>query len=109
MSSPVKHEYIQGQIYAMAGASDAHVRICTNLAAMLRNHVRSSGCRLYLSDMKARIESLNIYYYPDVMVTCDPKDLILPIVYEDILFTKTINSSDVTKDKVLPEYDIKSD
>ncbi|BAZ81528.1 Uma2 family endonuclease [Sphaerospermopsis kisseleviana CS-549] len=73
-SSPIKHEYIQGQIYAMAGASDAHVTITTNLVALLRNHIRGTGCRLYVADMKARIETLDIFYYPDLMVTCDPRD-----------------------------------
>ncbi len=72
--SPLKHEYIQGEVYAMAGASDAHVTIGVNLVTLLRNHVRGSGCRVYMSDMKARIESKNIYYYPDVMVTCDGRD-----------------------------------
>jgi len=73
-NSPIKHEYIQGQIYAMAGASDAHVTITANLLAMLRNHIRGSGCRVYVADMKARIETLNIFYYPDIMVTCDSRD-----------------------------------
>ncbi|MBD2691769.1 Uma2 family endonuclease [Anabaena catenula] len=73
-SSPIKHEYIQGQIYAMAGASDAHVTITANLVALLRNHIRRTGCRLYVADMKARIESLDIFYYPDIMVTCDSRD-----------------------------------
>lgn len=70
----VKHEYIDGYIYAMAGALDPHVTIALNLAALLRNHVRGSGCRVYIIDMKARIESLNRFYYPDIMVTCDPQD-----------------------------------
>ncbi len=73
-SSPVKHEYIQGQIYAMSGASDAHVTITANLITLLRNHIRGTGCRIYAVDMKARIESLNIFYYPDIMVTCDQRD-----------------------------------
>ncbi|MDB9318103.1 MULTISPECIES: Uma2 family endonuclease [Cyanophyceae] len=73
-SSPIKHEYIQGQIYAMAGASDAHVTITANLVTLLRNHIRGTGCRLYVADMKVRIESLNIFYYPDIMVTCDQRD-----------------------------------
>lgn len=73
-NSHTKHEYIDGYIYAMAGASDSHVTIALNLASLLRNHVRSSGCRVYIADMKARIESLNRFYYPDVMVTCDPRD-----------------------------------
>lgn len=73
--SDTKHEYIDGQVYAMAGASDAHVTIALNLATLLRAHVRGSGCRVYIADMKARIESLNRFYYPDVMVTCDSRDL----------------------------------
>lgn len=72
--SQIKHEYINGQIYAMAGASDAHVTISGNLFAMLRNHVRGSSCRVYMADMKAYIETVNIFYYPDVMVTCDARD-----------------------------------
>lgn len=70
----IKHEYIDGQLYAMAGASDPHITIAGNLFALLRSHVRGSGCRVYIADMKARIESLNRFYYPDVMVTCDPRD-----------------------------------
>jgi len=72
--SPVKHEYLDGDIYAMAGANDAHVTIALNLAALLRSHVRGSGCRVYISDMRARIEARNRFFYPDVMVTCDPRD-----------------------------------
>ena len=72
--SPVKHEYIDGQVYAMAGASDAHNLITGNAYVLLRNHLRGSGCLPYSGDMKARIEIRNIFYYPDVMVTCDPRD-----------------------------------
>ncbi|HEY9631711.1 MAG TPA: Uma2 family endonuclease, partial [Coleofasciculaceae cyanobacterium] len=77
--SPTKHEYIDGQIYAMVGANDAHVTIALNLAAILRSHVRGSGCRVYMADMKARIESLNRYFYPDILVTCDPRDRETPL------------------------------
>jgi Uma2 family endonuclease len=72
--SSVKHEYIDGQVYAMAGASDAHVTIALNAATLLKNHLRGSKCRVFISDMKARIEELNLYYYPDVLVTCDERD-----------------------------------
>lgn len=74
LQSDVKHEYIDGYVYAMAGANDAHVTVTLNLATLLRNHVRGSGCRVFMSDMKARIEKLNRYYYPDIMVTCDARD-----------------------------------
>ena len=72
--SPVKHEYRQGLVYAMAGASNAHVLIAVNWVAMLRNHVRGSGCRVYTSDTKVRIETVNTYYYPDVAISCDERD-----------------------------------
>ncbi|MEG4323102.1 MULTISPECIES: Uma2 family endonuclease [unclassified Microcoleus] len=72
--SPIKHEYRQGEIYAMAGASDAHEIIAGNLFAMLRNHIRGTGCRIYIGNMKARIEEADVFYYPDIMVTCDERD-----------------------------------
>lgn len=72
--SEIKHEYIDGEVFAMAGASDAHVTITGNLYMLLRNHLRGNGCRVYLADMKAQIHKKNRYYYPDVMVTCDVSD-----------------------------------
>jgi Uma2 family endonuclease len=72
--SNIKHEYIAGEIYAMAGATDTHITIALNMAIVLRSHLRSSGCQVYISDMKVRIEAKNRFYYPDVMVTCEPKD-----------------------------------
>ncbi|MEH2267792.1 MAG: Uma2 family endonuclease [Nostoc sp.] len=72
--SEIKHEYIDGQVYAMAGASDAHVTVSMNVSMLLRNHLRGSGCRVYILDMKAQIEVINRYFYPDVMVTCDTRD-----------------------------------
>ncbi len=94
-TSPIKYEYIDGQVYAMAGASDAHVTIAGNLFALLRNHVRGRGCRVYMSDMKAQIDPANIYYYPDILVTCDPRDRELtnykkyPCLIVEVLSPKT--------------------
>ena len=72
--SPIKHEYLQGQVIAMAGASKAHVLLTGNLSALLVNHLRGQACLVYASDMKVRLPSLNIFYYPDLAVTCDPRD-----------------------------------
>lgn len=74
--SPIKHEYIRGQIYAMAGASKAHGIIALNLATRWRNQLRGSGCTPYMSDIKVRIEAADVYYYPDIAVTCDRRDQI---------------------------------
>ncbi len=62
--SPIKHEYMRGQVYAMAGASDVHVT-AGNMFALLKNHLRGSRCRVYMVDMKAYIKPLDIYYYID--------------------------------------------
>jgi Uma2 family endonuclease len=75
--SPIKHEYRDGEIYAMAGGTDAHITLALNLWALLRGHLRDQGCRAYALDMKVRIEALNRFYYPDVMVTCDERDTAL--------------------------------
>jgi Uma2 family endonuclease len=72
--SLVKHEYIQGRVYAMAGASDAHNLITGSFYSLLRNHLRGKGYLPYTGDMKAQIDALDIYYYPDILVTCDPRD-----------------------------------
>ena len=76
--SDIKHEYIDGYVYAMAGANDPHVTISGNAFMMIRNHLRGSKCRVYMADMKAKIDSLRRYYYPDVIVTCDPRDTQTP-------------------------------
>lgn len=69
-----KHEYVDGQIFAMAGANESHVIISDNFSATLINQLRGSGCRSFSSDMKLEISTANIYYYPDLLVTCDEGD-----------------------------------
>lgn len=72
--SDLKHEYIEGQVYSMAGASDAHVTIVGNLLSLLRLKIREKSCRIYFSDMKVFVENANCYFYPDIFVTCDDRD-----------------------------------
>ncbi len=71
-----KHEYAHGRVYAMAGASDNHELVSMNLAVALHSHLRGKGCRVYKSDMKLRLalHRSDLFYYPDVMVVCDPED-----------------------------------
>lgn len=69
-----KHEYFQGEVFAMVGARDAHVTSSLNLAARLNLHVRGTPCRTYMADMKLRVEAADAFFYPDVFVTCDARD-----------------------------------
>lgn len=72
----IRHEYVAGAVYAMAGTTDAHNTIAINVVPGLHPHLRAGQCRLYASDVKLRLHVLDndILYYPDVMVTCDPRD-----------------------------------
>lgn len=72
----VRHEYIGGRVYAMSGGSEAHNMICLNLASALREHFRGRPCRVFMADMKLRLSIAedDIFYYPDILVTCDPAD-----------------------------------
>ncbi len=70
--SHLRHEFYNGEVYAMAGASRNHSIITTNLIIMLGNHLKSSPCVLHGSDMKIKIidENHQDYVYPDASVTC---------------------------------------
>ena len=74
--SEIKHEYINGEIYAMAGASARHNRITLNLASRIIGHLRGSPCEVFVADVKLHLKELGveIFYYPDLMVCCDPND-----------------------------------
>lgn len=71
-----RHEYIDGQVYAMTGASRAHGLILGNLHAMLHARARGGRCQLFINDMKVRLRicGQDIFYYPDLLLTCDPND-----------------------------------
>lgn len=68
--SPVRHEYVDGQIYAMAGASDRHNRVSINLTSKLDDHLGDGPCEVFMADMKVWV-SETVFYYPDVVVACD--------------------------------------
>jgi Uma2 family endonuclease len=72
-STGVKHEYVLGQVYALAGASENHNRIAVNVLAALLPAARATGCRVVGSDQKLQPGN-DLFYYPDVQVLCDPTD-----------------------------------
>ena len=66
-----KHEYINGEIYAMAGASKNHQSITDNVLVGIHQHLRGTPCRPFGSDVKIKAD--NAFFYPDVMVVCKDK------------------------------------
>jgi len=71
-SSDVRHEYLSGRIYAMAGATRAHNLITGNIASELRAQLKGKPCETYASDMRVRVPRSDLYTYPDVVVVCEP-------------------------------------
>lgn len=71
----IKHEFVRGEVFAMAGGEDRNYTVALNLAMALRPHLRGTACRVYGSDVKLRVEAADCFFYPDVMVTCSAADL----------------------------------
>jgi len=69
-----RHEYLAGEVFAMTGARDAHNTIAGNVFACLRNALRGGPCRVFIADMKLRVDAADAVFYPDVLVTCDTRD-----------------------------------
>lgn len=69
-----RHEYVRGHVFAMTGATDAHNVICGNLYAPIHGFLRGGPCIAYINDMKVHVEIMESFYYPDIMVSCEPFD-----------------------------------
>lgn len=69
--SPIKHEYVAGEVYAMAGATVRHNRIAGNIFGCLFPAARHSPCDAFIADMRVEV-ARDRYYYPDVAIVCTP-------------------------------------
>ena len=105
LTSEVKHEFIDGHIYAMAGASENHARISGNIYAEFRNYLKNNSCEAFMSDMKIKT-SIRKIRYPDCMVVCDKDDenqyyKTKPVILVEVLSRSTRKIDE--KDKLI-EY-----
>jgi Uma2 family endonuclease len=99
MRATVRHEFVDGRLFAMSGATKRHNIIAGNIYSILRAHVRGSQCRAYVSDVKARVESMNIFYYPDVMVSCDLFDKDSTFAARPVLIVEVLSRSTAAIDR----------
>jgi Uma2 family endonuclease len=70
-SGEAKHEYYNGEIFAMSGASKWHVLIVTNLVYELQSQLKDGSCQVYSTDLRVRVAPTGLYTYPDVILLCD--------------------------------------
>lgn len=73
-SQEIRHEYINGEVFAMTGGTINHSTIAINIGALLHPHVRGKGCRVLGSDARIGITPKGEFFYPDLSVTCDERD-----------------------------------
>lgn len=94
---PARHEFLDGEVWAMAGAEDRHLTLACNIYMALRQHLHGSSCCTFMSDMKLHAKSANSYFYPDVFVTCSETDRASKLVKrEPTLVVEVLsNSTDV--------------
>jgi Uma2 family endonuclease len=92
-----KHEYHNGRIYAMAGATPNHVRVTRNVLTSLHVQLRGKSCEAFGNDQRVQVDASGLYTYPDVSVVCgeprydpfEPDNLLNPIVLVEVLSTTT--------------------
>jgi Uma2 family endonuclease len=87
--SPIKHEYVAGEVYAMSGVTTRHNLITLNLVTRLRGPARTRGCRVFATDVKLR--TADRVYYPDAMVACG-KAAEVELIIEEPSFIAEVSS-----------------
>jgi len=96
----IRHEFVRGEIFAMAGAHEAHVTATGNVYNALRQHLKGSPCRTFLADMKLRVEAADAFFYPDVLVTCSAADAADPLIKrEPVLVVEVLSPATAAYDR----------
>jgi Uma2 family endonuclease len=108
LASEVKHEYIDGYVYAMAGVSRNHNRITNNISRELGNDLKHKKlpCEIFSSDIKVKVSKENSsFFYPDLLISCDPNDneseyyVNSPVIIVEVL-SKSTRKYDLTTKKL---------
>lgn len=101
--SEVRHEYFEGEVFAMTGASKAHNLLAQSMALGLRASLRGRGCQVFIENVRLSVKETNYYTYPDVVVSCDAADrrdpylLRQPVLIVEILSPSTADYDRTTK------------
>lgn len=95
--SEIKHEYIDGEVYVLAGASRSHNIIATNIARKLGNHLENTPCTTFSSDMKVKADGC--FFYPDVSVVCEDKQGDDYFTESPIIIVEVLSKSTRRRDK----------
>ena len=98
----IRHEYLNGELIAMSGASRAHNLITINISTALHSLLRGSRCETYASDMRVSFPLTPSYFYPDVVVVCEEprfEDNVFDILLNPIILVEVLSSSTEAYDR----------
>ncbi len=101
-AAATKSEFLDGEIFAMAGASRRHNLITGNVLGELRAQLRHRPCEVYPSDMRVTVPATGLYTYPDVVVVCDPprfEDAVLDTLLNPTLLVEVLSESTAGYDR----------
>lgn len=100
-TSQVRHEYLGGLVYAMAGETVIHNQIAGNLYLNLRRPLRGKACRVFMSDIRVNFDlrTDEYFYYPDIVVTCDRRDTHPRFIRHPKLIVEVLSESTERIDK----------
>jgi len=96
----IRHEFVRGALFSVAGEDEGHNTVIGNLCIALRVHLRDTACRTLAIDMKLRVEAADCFFYPDVVVTCSANDAAdLKIKREPCLVVEVLSASTAGYDR----------
>ena len=101
-SEVIRHEYVNGELIAMSGASRAHNLIAGNIFGELRTLLRGSDCETYMSDMRVSTPTTASYFYPDVVVVCEEprfEDDVFDILLNPLILVEVLSPSTEAYDR----------
>jgi len=98
--SEVRHEYFEGEVFAMAGASKSHNLLAQNMVLGLRPALRGKGCSVFIENVRLVVQEHKYYTYPDVVVTCEPADRRDPyLIRQPVLIVEILSPSTADYDR----------
>ncbi|MDG4557391.1 MAG: Uma2 family endonuclease [Candidatus Contendobacter sp.] len=100
-TAKVRHEYVDGDVYAMAGGTKAHNELAGNFYGLLRAHLRGTPCRVFIGDVKVHVawDWRERFYYPDVVVGCATSDNDPYVVEQPKLIVEVLSDSTERDDR----------
>ena len=100
IEQPDRHDFVDGEVYAVSGGEDRNATVALNVYIALRQHLRGTKCSVYVTEVRLHVRARDNYFYPDVMVTCSDADRASRLSKSDpILIVEVLSKSTEAYDR----------